>query len=222
MTGERNSVAIRHRDCVGVGRSRLTSQSVNRPMTRNLPNYYAILGVLPRATAEEIRRAYLELAKKHHPDATGDPAEQAEIKRINDAFRVLSDPEARRKYDAARQQTPRRRGRRPPATRARPTPQPTPGRRQIVDFPLTPEESRYGATVHATVGVRLPCPRCSAQAAESCSRCGGSGTVLERRKVALTIPPACRTGTLLQLPLSGPDAEHAGTVLLRIVVRPSW
>ena len=36
-------------------------------------NYYDILGVTPAATSEDIRFAYRELAKKHHPDLSGHP-----------------------------------------------------------------------------------------------------------------------------------------------------
>jgi DnaJ domain len=48
---------------------------------------YEVLGVPPSATAEEIRRAYLALARRHHPDAGGS-AEA--MRRLNEAWSALS------------------------------------------------------------------------------------------------------------------------------------
>jgi curved DNA-binding protein CbpA len=60
--------------------------------------HYQTLGVGPRATAEEIRRAYRALAKKHHPD-TGPAGSAAAFAAIAAAYETLSDPALRRAYD---------------------------------------------------------------------------------------------------------------------------
>ena len=66
-------------------------------------DYYEVLGVPRSATAEEIKRAYRKLARKHHPDLQP-PAQRAKaserFQEINEAHEVLSDPEKRAKYDA--------------------------------------------------------------------------------------------------------------------------
>jgi DnaJ-class molecular chaperone len=62
---------------------------------------YQELGVSRTASADEIRRAFRQLAKKHHPDANpGDKAAEERFKRISAAFDLLGDEEKRKKYDA--------------------------------------------------------------------------------------------------------------------------
>jgi len=58
--------------------------------------HYEVLGVRAGADLDEIRRAYLRLAREHHPDHDGD-AETMQA--INAAWRTLSDPGRRRRYD---------------------------------------------------------------------------------------------------------------------------
>jgi len=62
-------------------------------------NYYAILGVPLDADSDTLKRAYRQLARRYHPDLAG-PGGAVEMKRINRAYAVLSDPEKRRGYDA--------------------------------------------------------------------------------------------------------------------------
>ncbi len=61
-------------------------------------NFYAILGVPLDADADMLKRAYRQLARRYHPDLAG-PGSEVEMKRINRAYAVLSDPEQRRNYD---------------------------------------------------------------------------------------------------------------------------
>lgn len=61
---------------------------------------YETLGISRSATAEEIKRAYRQLARTNHPDATGhDPGATERFKEITRAYEVLSDPEKRRRFD---------------------------------------------------------------------------------------------------------------------------
>ncbi len=71
---------------------------------RNMANdYYATLGVEADASADDIKRAFRQLAREHHPDATGgDPESEQRYKEISEAYAVLSDPRKRQEYDNAR------------------------------------------------------------------------------------------------------------------------
>jgi curved DNA-binding protein len=63
-------------------------------------DYYKILGVDRKASAEEIKRAYRKLAMQLHPDRNpGDKRAEERFKEINEAYQVLSDPQKRGRYD---------------------------------------------------------------------------------------------------------------------------
>ncbi|MFN2450503.1 MAG: molecular chaperone DnaJ [Candidatus Baltobacteraceae bacterium] len=63
-------------------------------------DFYETLGVSREANADEIKRAYRALARKHHPDVSENKAEaEHRFKEINEAYEVLSDPRKREQYD---------------------------------------------------------------------------------------------------------------------------
>lgn len=65
-------------------------------------SYYRILGVSVGASTGEVKNAYRRLAKELHPDRhPNDPAATAKFQTLNEAHAVLSDPEARARYDGA-------------------------------------------------------------------------------------------------------------------------
>ncbi len=61
--------------------------------------YYAILGVSQSANFQEIKKSYRKLAKKYHPDKNKSPLAEETIKKINEAFEILSDRRKRKQYD---------------------------------------------------------------------------------------------------------------------------
>lgn len=66
-------------------------------------DYYKILGLDEKAGAEEIKKAYRILAKKHHPDAhPNDKKAEERFKEISEAYSVLSDEKKRAQYDQMR------------------------------------------------------------------------------------------------------------------------
>lgn len=63
-------------------------------------DYYKVLGIDQKATADQIKKAYRKLARKYHPDVNpGDEEAERKFKEINEANEVLSHPENRAKYD---------------------------------------------------------------------------------------------------------------------------
>lgn len=70
-----------------------------------IENYYEILGVSNTATADQIKASFRQLSHKWHPDKFGDKSDaekktaEAQFKKINNAYEVLSDPTQRESYD---------------------------------------------------------------------------------------------------------------------------
>lgn len=66
-----------------------------------MDTYYKILGVDPKASSDEIKRAYHRCARECHPDKChNDPSANDRMKLVNEAFATLSDPHKRFLYDA--------------------------------------------------------------------------------------------------------------------------
>jgi curved DNA-binding protein CbpA len=68
-----------------------------------MPDFYAILSVPPGASADEIKKAYLRLARERHPDRFQDAVEkeraQEFFKELTEAFNTLGNERSRKEYD---------------------------------------------------------------------------------------------------------------------------
>ena len=63
-------------------------------------DYYELLGVDRGASSDDLKRAYRQLARQYHPDANpNDEEAEAKFKEISEAYAVLSDNDARARYD---------------------------------------------------------------------------------------------------------------------------
>ncbi|HWR97460.1 MAG TPA: J domain-containing protein [Candidatus Methanoperedens sp.] len=169
------------------------------------PDHYRLLGIDPKASAREIKRAWLKLARREHPDVNpGDREAPSRYARLQEAYRVLSQRPLREEYD--------RRGRqagppRPEPTRVRGGTGGTSRWEQVVRelFPeaaaieaaaapvrgedvyqvleATFEQALRGTVLESRYQREVTCPDCRgrrwapAAAVESCRACGGRGVV---------------------------------------------
>src|SRR5271157_2208362 len=63
-------------------------------------DYYQTLGIKREASAEEIRKAYRKLARKHHPDLNpGDKVAEERFKEVQEAYDILKEPKKKKMYD---------------------------------------------------------------------------------------------------------------------------
>ena len=72
-----------------------------------IPDYYKLLGVAASASAQEIKRAYRRQARLRHPDLNAQ-ARDEQIKRVNEAYEILSNAQKRAAYDELRRQARKR------------------------------------------------------------------------------------------------------------------
>lgn len=197
-------------------------------------DYYDVLGVAPDAGAAEIKRAYRQLARRYHPDISGEDRATAFLE-VSRAYDVLRDPTRRRTYDAALREA-------------------TQGRNfswlqdeVAIDFPsvssvldrmrhsffgaspvelsaeilLTPEEAFWGADVPLDIPLRRTCPDCGGRGEiweQCCEPCAGDGEVAEPHPLRLRVPAGVRPGARFRFSVTPPDAVPT-TVEVRISVR---
>ena len=68
-------------------------------MAADKRDYYEVLGVSKSASDQELKSAYLKLAKKYHPDLNKDPDAPKMFNEVQEAYDVLKDPQKRAAYD---------------------------------------------------------------------------------------------------------------------------
>jgi molecular chaperone DnaJ len=164
-------------------------------------DYYAVLGIAATAAPREIRQAYRRLARQYSPDVNfWDVTARTLFDEIAEAYRVLSDSDARALYD--------RFG----------------GGHDAV------EAGRRGEDVHVAIelgfgdvvrGVALdlpvprfsPCPACEARGRADeapCTACAGRGVRRAVEGVKIGIPPGVDSGTQVRIPEEGSAAPFGG------------
>jgi curved DNA-binding protein CbpA len=117
-----------------------------RPLT-----FYEVLQVSPQADAEVIAAAYRALARRYHPDVNSGPGAAEQMREINAAYQVLSDPKRRARYDRQRGRPTRMHhaeaATAPTAHRTAQRPAPAPPRRSAARVPnvASPRDTRTRA-----------------------------------------------------------------------------
>lgn len=202
---------------------------------------YQLLGLRRDASPEEIKKAYRELAKRHHPDRTQNNPQDTEIfKAVAVAFATLSNPVKRESYDrelaaTERQAAPRRRRSRRVAyqeVRRQETPfgdivgeffqgwggWPPNGEDRALEIILTPLEARTGVTIPLNIPWKSQCSRCRGSGLAPfsiCAECRGTGSAYGEKQLGLTIPPGVRSGTTQRLCF----ARNQLTILVQVRIR---
>ena len=82
------------------GKNKLSDEEFKESLLhKNIPDYYAILGVQKNAGQDEIKRQFRLLAKKWHPDKKQSNNAEGKMAQINTAYEVLSNLKRRKMYD---------------------------------------------------------------------------------------------------------------------------
>lgn len=190
-------------------------------------DYYDVLGVSADAGAEEIKRAYRQLARRYHPDISGEDRGAAFLE-LARAYDILRDPVSRRRYNS----------RLPRAA------YPGPGDvtedwfadEVAIDFPsvasvldrmrdaffaveqpvtisahmvLTAREAFDGVTVPLDVPLRRTCARCGGRGevwTDWCVACAGLGEVSAAHPMHVRIPAGVREGARFRFSVTPPGA----------------
>jgi len=198
-------------------------------------DYYDVLGVPPDAGAAEIKRAYRQLARRYHPDISGDDRNQS-FREVARAYEVLRHPERRRTYDAAIRDSTTARGGDWLADEI------------AIDFPsvasvldrmrhsffggaavlelaaeieLTPEEAFWGVSVPLEIPMRATCRACGGRGEaweQWCEACQGCGDVSARHPLRLTVPAGVTAGARFRFSVNPPGGAST-LVEVRINVR---
>jgi len=185
-------------------------------------DYYKILEVEDKADAATIKKSYHRLARKYHPDVSGQAGDD-KFKEINEAYEVLSDAKKRGEYDRLRRGYAENQSRRQGTGFQRVSydwnPEDFGGFGSIfedlftggndtgrVDRRTTPEEVvrvtleqvATGTVVNLTINEVRECVVCHGRDRD-CPRCGGLGQVAEPRRFDVSVPPGIEDGTLLRV-----------------------
>jgi molecular chaperone DnaJ len=201
-------------------------------------DYYDVLGVAPDAGADEIRRAYRSLARRYHPDISGDERGAAYLE-VSRAYEVLRDPGRRRSYDARLHSTgsPGRIGHAdwladeiaidfPSVASVLDRMQhaffgPAPLASLSAEVAVSPHEAFFGTTVPLGIPLRRTCPSCGGRGEtweECCLACDGEGEVSARHDMQLRVPAGVREGERFRFSVMPPGAP-ATVVEVRVSIR---
>lgn len=166
-------------------------------------DYYAVLGIAATAAPREIRRAYQRLARQYSPDVNfWDTTARALFAEIEEAYRVLMDPDARSMYDrfgVAGHAEPLGAGRR--------------GDDVHVSVELSFADVARGVALEVPVPRFSACERCRATGAvdgRPCAACGGRGVRRVVDPVRVTVPAGVDSGMQIRVPGEGSAAPFGG------------
>lgn len=195
-----------------------------------MKDLYSLLGVNKRADKDEIKKAYRDSVKRHHPDVNETTKDAERFREITEAYETLSDNDKRRRYDERYIHQPRNsRSRdsefmkpRRSGDNQKVNPDPYvqdfqndyhtgfPGEKRTLSciIHITPQEAQNDIEYPYTITVARPCPHCSSLffgPALFCPYCKGSHYIYTRKEIIINIPKGTESGTCRDLSL-----DHVG------------
>lgn len=151
-----------------------------------MENYYSVLGVSENATQDEIKKAFRNKSKEHHPDRGGN---EEEFKKINEAYSAIGDEQKRAEYDNQRNNPFAGMGGNPFGGDPFDIFSNMFGNRQqrrapdrVVELKIGAVDSFLGKKVEIKFTRKKNCDPCGGQGGDRniCNVCGGSGYVMQR------------------------------------------
>ena len=152
-----------------------------------MENYYNVLGVSENATQEEIKKAFRNKSKEHHPDRGGN---EEEFKKINEAYSAIGDEQKRAEYDNQKNNPFAGMGGNPFGGDAfdifanmfgggrgqRRAPD------RVMDLNIGAVDSFLGKQIDINFSRKTNCGSCDGKGGEryTCNVCGGSGNIMQR------------------------------------------
>lgn len=195
-------------------------------------DYYDVLGVAPDAGADEIKRAYRQLARRYHPDISSDDRTGAFLE-VARAYEVLGDPVKRRSYDAALRDRARFEWHADEIAIDFPSVASVldgmrhsffgglPNARLNAEVELSPQEAFWGALVPLQIPLTATCQDCGGRGEiwdEWCATCAGTGDIAAAYPVRLRVPAGVRAGSRFRFSVT-PTGMAPATIEVSISIR---
>jgi DnaJ domain len=167
-------------------------------------DYYDVLGVSPDAGADEIKRAHRQLARRYHPEISGEEVAGCVVDCLADEV-AIDFPSVSTVLDRMRHAFfgDRR------------------ASRQVPDILVTPQEAFWGAVIPIALPIQRTCTHCGGRGevwSEWCATCGGGGELPARHQLQLRIPAGVHDGARVRFRLAAPGIPDT-IIDARIVVR---
>lgn len=198
-------------------------------------NYYTVLGIPPDASLKDIKKAYMKLALKYHPDKNHEESAVSKFHEIKNIYEILCNPLSKRDYDIELyKKTHIYKSYSHEGTKENAYNQESPEiNREIYKeyYNHYPEEIIknvvfkkndfiQGRILNININVADICQTCFGKS-KNCKECNSTGQIFKKKMFEIRVPPLTKPGSYLRLPNAGhksPYLEGQGDIFIHI----SW